>query len=90
VFLMTAVRGPRFWDGEAERLGGLEVDDEAQHSCVFKGLPTQTILTAIIEPQRLFPPRCKHESRGGRVRVAATSAQASGRAAGHTFTPTKV
>jgi hypothetical protein len=48
-----------FRDGKAERLGGLEVDDGAQRACVFKGLPTQTILTAIIKPKRLFPPRCK-------------------------------
>jgi hypothetical protein len=61
----------RFRDGEAERLGGLEVDDEGQRSCVFKDLPLQTILTTIIEPKRLFPPRCKHGCRGTPVRVAA-------------------
>jgi hypothetical protein len=37
----------------------LQVDDGAQRACVFNGLPTQTILTAIVEPKRLFPPRCK-------------------------------
>ena len=40
----------RFRHLDAERLGGLQVDDEVQRSCVFKGLPLQTILKAIIEP----------------------------------------
>jgi hypothetical protein len=44
---------------ETRTIGGLQVDDGVQRTCVFKGLPTQTIPTAIIEPKRFFPPRCK-------------------------------
>jgi hypothetical protein len=35
------------------------IDDGVQRTCVFNGLPTQTFLTATIEPKRLFSPRCK-------------------------------
>jgi hypothetical protein len=55
--LLRARSAPMSWPnggGTMKRIrpvtGGLQVDDGAQRACVFKGLPTQTILTVIIEP----------------------------------------